>query len=92
MKFYLTSFEPEKATSKKALKLIFMFLGAACALIGLAEVSRLVVLRALSAGESTKLYLELGVYAIGVVWILYNFSEEIKDELGCTTFSTRFIL
>lgn len=61
--------------------LILLLLGAACALVGLAKISRLVVLHCLSTGWEVKFCLELAAYATGAVWILYLFYGEVKNHI-----------
>ncbi|KXA98504.1 hypothetical protein AKJ40_04250 [candidate division MSBL1 archaeon SCGC-AAA259M10] len=68
-------------TIKNLAQLALLLLGAACALVGLAELSRLVVLHCLSTGWKVKFYLELTAYVVGAVWVLCQFYEGVKNRI-----------
>lgn len=66
---------------KNPVRLALLLLGTICTLIGLAEVSRLMVLHCLSTGWSFKFCLELLVYVTGVIWVFHQFLEGVRDHV-----------
>ncbi|KXB07656.1 hypothetical protein AKJ51_00470 [candidate division MSBL1 archaeon SCGC-AAA382A20] len=62
-------------------KLIFSMIGPICVLIGLAEITRLIIVYIVNHGMFVGFLLEIPLYSIGIAWVFQKYAEDIGEAL-----------